>query len=287
MQAPRRVFDAHFHIGPYGTQDFAERAITPIPAALDHADGDDCAAYVQRHSLRGGVIVPTYLEDQRAAFEYNRLLLRAVERHTDLIGGLWVSPLPQVETLCDAALATLPHPGIRALKIASNTWQPFSIDPASWSARLRRNVEKILDAAAAHGLVIHFHTGYLPGAEPLAFEAFMRQYGRNATYQLVHMGEAIAPIFTFVPRFVAWIEAGYNVYTDTSLAPGFAPAWLLHELDRHNLGFDRVLFATDTPWGRFPSEFWKIEGLDLDEAVKELIFWENAARLYRLVPSRV
>ena len=23
----------------------------------------------------------------------------------------------------------------------------------------------------------HFHTGYLPGAEPLAFDAFMREYG--------------------------------------------------------------------------------------------------------------
>ena len=285
MKAPRRVFDAHFHIGPYGTQAFAERAITPIPEALDHADGDDCAAYVQRHNLLGGVIVPTYLEDQHAAFAYNRLLLDAVERHETLVGGLWVSPLEAVEALCDAALAALPHPGVRALKIASNTWQPFSIDPASWSARVRRNVEKILEAAAAHGLVIHFHTGYLPGAEPLAFDAFLQEYGHRTTYQLVHMGEAIAPIFAFVPRFVAWIEAGYDVYTDTSLAPGFAPPWLFHELDRHNLGFDRVLFATDTPWGRFPTAFWKIESLALDAVVKEQLFWKNAARLYKVLGS--
>ena len=109
MKAPRRLFDAHFRIGPYGTQSFAERAITPIPATRDHADGNDCAAYVERHGLLGGAIVPTYLEDQRAAFD-----------------------------------------------------------------------------------------------------AFMREYGRRATYQLVHMGEAM-PIFAFVPRFIAWIEAGYDV----------------------------------------------------------------------------
>ncbi len=285
MQAPRRVFDAHFHIGPYGTQAFAERILTPIPETLDHANGDDCAAYVQRYGLQGGVIVPTYLEDQRAAFAYNHLLLDAVERHATLVGGLWVSPLPEVEALNETALAALPHVGVCALKIASNTWQPFSIDPAHWPARLRRNVEMILEAAAAHGLVIHFHTGYLPGADPLEFDAFMRQYGRKATYQLVHMGEAIAPVFRFVPRFVEWIEAGYDVYTDTSLAPGFAPSWLLSELDRHNLGCDRVLFATDTPWGRFPSEYWKIEGLAIDEAMKEQIFWGNATRLYRYPPQ--
>ena len=280
MQAPRRVFDAHFHIGPYGTQAFARRRITPIPEALDHADGDACAAYLKRHGLQGGVIVPTYLDDQRAAFGYNHLLLDAVERHAGLYGGLWVSPLPEVEALCDEALAALPHPGIRALKIASNTWRPYSIAPSSWPARVRRNVEKILEAAATHALVIHFHTGYLPGADPLEFDAFMQAYGHAATYQLVHMGEAIAPVFTFVPRFIEWIEAGYAVYTDTSLVPGFAPPWLLEALDRRNLGFDRVLFATDTPWGRFPSEYWKVEGLDLDEAVKEQLFWENATRLY-------
>ena len=285
MQARRQVFDAHFHIGPYGTQAFAKRTIAPIPEAQDHADGEACAAYLRRYGLRGGVIVPTYLEDQHAAFRYNHLLLDAVERHAELYGGLWVSPLPEVETLCDEALAALPHPGVRALKIASNTWRPYSIAPSSWPARVRRNVEKILDAAAGHSLVIHFHTGYLPGADPREFDAFMRAYGRAATYHLVHMGEAIAPVFKFVPRFVAWVEAGYAVYTDTSLVPGFAPPWLLAELDRRNLGFDRVLFATDTPWGRFPSEYWKVEGLDIDEAVKTQLFWENAARLYGIMKS--
>ena len=148
MQAPRRVFDAHFHIGPYGTKAFAER-----------------------HGLGGGVIVPTYLQDQRAAFRYNYLLLDGSERHEALFGGLWVSPLPDVEALNNEALAALPHPGIQALKIASNTWRPRSIAPSSWPAHVQRNVEQILEAAAAHRLVIHFPTGYLPGADPLEFDA--------------------------------------------------------------------------------------------------------------------
>ena len=79
MQAPRRVFDAHFHIGPYGTQAFAERILTPLPETLDHTDGDDGAAYVQRYDLQGGVIVPTYLEDQRAAFAAIQASARAFD----------------------------------------------------------------------------------------------------------------------------------------------------------------------------------------------------------------
>ncbi len=77
--------------------------------------------------------------------------------------------------------------------MAANTWQEYSIDPRSWTPPIMRNVERILETAAKHKLVVHFHTGYLPGADPLQFEAFMNEYGSLATYQLVHLGETIAP----------------------------------------------------------------------------------------------
>ena len=280
MQSQRTIFDAHFHIGGYGKQSFFGHRIEPIRESLDHRDGTSCQAYLDLHDITAGVIVPTYLERQEAAFEYNDLLVEAVEGHPNLWGGLWVSPLESTEGLLNDTLDRLPHPKIRALKIASNTWAPYGLDPAGWSKSVRRNMEAILDHASAHRLIIHFHTGYLPGADPLDVEAFMKDYGGRARYQWVHMGEAIAPAFRFVPRFVEWVEAGYDVYTDTSIVPGFGPDWLLESLDRKNLGFDRVFFATDSPWGRFPSEYWKIEGLDIDEALREELFWENAARAY-------
>ncbi len=280
--APRLVFDAHFHIGAYGAQLIGGQTIRPIPAYLDHHGARECARHIRHHGLRGGLVVPTYLEDQTAAFRYNELVLKAVEGHEELLGGLWVSPLPEVETLCLAALAVLPRPGIRALKIASNTWQPYGIDPAGWSVRVRRNVERILDAARLHKLVIHFHTGYLPGAQPAAFDAFMKSYGKAATYQFVHMGEAIAPVFSFVPQFLQWLDAGCDIYTDTSLVPGFAPKWLLGELDRRGTGCERVLFATDAPWGSFEAEYAKIKAACNRSQYLDQICWQNAARLYGL-----
>jgi len=275
-----QIFDAHFHIGAYGRQVFEGQQIQPIPSRFDHVTLEDCERYIQRNQITAGVVVPTYLEDQNAAFEYNRILLESIAGSANLYGGLWVSPLEEVEASLDWTLAQLPFNRIKALKIASNTWRPFGIDPSGWTSRVRRNVERILEAAKANDLIIHFHTGYLPGADPLEFEAFLNVYGHRARYQLVHMGEAIAPAFRFVPRFIRWIEAGYEVYTDTSIVPGFAPGWMVEELDKHNLPCDRVFFATDSPWGRFESELWKVEGMDVPDVIKKQIFWKNAAQAY-------
>lgn len=285
MQLRPRIFDAHFHIGAYAKQRFEDREIRPIAEALDHPDGAACAGYLSKNGLLGGIIVPTYLARQEAAFEFNQLVIEAIEQYDSLYGGLWVSPLDFLEDLQQETFDQLPHPKIRALKIASNTWQTFGINPAGWTKRVTRNVEQILEQAAAHNLIIHFHTGYLPGADPLDFDAFMRVYGRRARYQLVHMGEAIAPAFKFAPRFIEWVEAGYDVYTDTSIVPGFAPDWLLRLLDKHNLGFDRVFFATDSPWGRFPTEYWKVEGLDLGDEVKAAVLYDNAVRAYGILDA--
>ena len=278
--ADNRVFDAHFHVGAFGMQSVHGRAIRPIAPQWEQPRA--CSRYLDRYNLAGGVIVPTYLDDQTAAFRYNWLLLQALTDDDRLIGGLWVSPLERVRELCEAALKALPHPRIRALKIASNTWAPYSIDPVTWSRSVRRQMERILDVAEQHQLVIHCHTGYLPGAEPLAFDKFLQRFGHRARFQLVHMGEAIAPVFAFVPLFVDWVRSGLRVYTDTSIVPGFGPPWLLEELDRHNLGFDRVLFATDTPWGRYPSERAKLDIPGLPEKILGAILWSNAAKLYRL-----
>ena len=282
MQSRTRIFDAHFHIGAYDEQRYEGRAIRPIPRSLDHFNGDDCAGYLAANSIKGGIIVPTYLERQSAAFEFNDLVIAAVEKHENLYGGLWVSPLEDLEVLLSEALARLPHPKIKALKIASNTWTGCGINPGSWTVGVRKNVERILEHAAVHNLIIHFHTGYLPGADPLDFDAFLREYGRHARYQLVHMGEAIAPAFRFAPRFIEWIKSGYDVYTDTSIVPGFAPDWLLRLLDENNLDSNRVFFATDSPWGRFPTEYWKVEGLKISEEEKAGIFFDNAVRAYGL-----
>jgi hypothetical protein len=55
-------------------------------------------------------------------------------------------------------------------------------------------------------------------------------------------------------RFFDWLEAGKQIYTGTGWTIGFAPRWLAREIERRGIGHDRVLFASDEPWGDFNGE---------------------------------
>ena len=49
-----------------------------------------------------------------------------------------------------------------------------------------------------------------------------------------------------------------TVYTDLSWAIGFAPRWLAEEIERRGIGHDRVLFASDQPWGDYAGEYARL-----------------------------
>ena len=40
------IFDAHFHIGAYGTQRIFDRDVMPVAPGADHVDGAACRAYL-------------------------------------------------------------------------------------------------------------------------------------------------------------------------------------------------------------------------------------------------
>ena len=77
-----------------------------------------------------------------------------------------------------------------------------------------------------------------------------------------------------------WIESGKKVYTDLTWAIGFAPNWLANEIDKRGIGGDRVLFATDQPWGDFAGEYHRMVDAVGDRELADMIFYENFDRLY-------
>jgi len=81
-------------------------------------------------------------------------------------------------------------------------------------------------------------------------------------------------------RFFYWIESGLQVYTDTSWAIGFAPAWLCQEIQRRGTGHDRVLFATDTPWGDHAGEHARLAAATDDPELTDALFRGNFEALY-------
>ena len=115
-------------------------------------------------------------------------------------------------------------------------------------------LDRIFDVAGQHDLVVHVHTS--PGGTPptsTRSAAWSTWYARPVAVHLVHFGGGMSGHIKLVgSRFFDWIGRGKRVYTDLSWAIGFAPA-LAGRGDRAGaaLGHDRVLFASDQPWGDF------------------------------------
>jgi predicted TIM-barrel fold metal-dependent hydrolase len=83
-------------------------------------------------------------------------------------------------------------------------------------------------------------------------------------------------------RFFDWVAAGKRVYTDTSWAIGFAPRWLAAEIERRGIGADRVLFASDQPWGDFAGEHARLAAATGDGELAQLVFSRNFEALHGL-----
>ena len=65
-----------------------------------------------------------------------------------------------------------------------------------------------------------------------------------------------------------------------SWAIGFAPRWLAAEIDRRGIGHDRVLFASDEPWGDREGELARLRAAAGDGELGRHVFTDNAERLY-------
>ena len=273
----RRIFDAHIHVGEWGRRLYADRWIRPLND--EFGDYHDCERYMEKNRIDYGLVVPTHLEDEELNFGYNRLVHDCVEKISSMYGGYWVSPLPECRNMTEDAIESIGHPKIRAFKMSPGEWKTYSLDPGTWDAEFTGTLEYILDASAQKGFTIQIHTGS-GNSDPCKLDRFMKVYGKRARYHLVHMGESTGGILKFVPRFLEWIDAGYDVYTDQVMAPSFGEQWMVRELSGIEGGIERLMFGTDSPWSDLESEYLKVETLEVPDGVKDKILFENACRVY-------
>ena len=269
------------HIGHWGEWQIKRRDVEIFPQR-ETKGPEEQEELMQKCGITKAVIVPHYVPDLEAPFKrYNPVVLDAVSALKNVKGGLWVSPLPDATELLQNILEQKPHKNIRALKMSANAWPgKINMSPASWKSEFRQNMELILDYAKKHDLTIHMHTGTGNSAVQY-FIPFIEKYGDRARMQMVHMGNSASGVMAFVPRFIDWIEKGYDLYCDTSDCWGFGPNWLVKEaIKHHDPALKRILFASDNPWGVFEAEVAKIESSPISEDIKKMIFFENAEELY-------
>jgi predicted TIM-barrel fold metal-dependent hydrolase len=269
------VFDAHRHLGvlpaypfyggpPVNPDTKARATIAELIADLD-AEGTERALVIPNYGVPGPGV----------SFAFNELCVEAAQTDDRIRAGLWVSPLAVDEDRTDAALALAGEPGVKALKLS------FLLGGRASDPACRPILDRIFAAARERDLVVHVHTS--PGAASDIDEVgnLVDWYGDDVAVHLVHFGGGMSGHIKLAgSRFFDWIEAGKRVYTDLSWAIGFAPRWLAEEVSRRGIGYDRILFASDEPWGDQEGEYARMRAATADGELSGLVFRENFEKLY-------
>jgi predicted TIM-barrel fold metal-dependent hydrolase len=239
-----RVFDAHRHLGVLPAFPFyGGPAVNPDTTA--RATIAELISDLDAEGTERALVIPNYgVPDPDIAFSFNELVVEAAQTDDRIRAALWVSPKPADADRTAKALALAGEPGVRALKISFLLGGRVS-DQASTP-----QLDEIFDVAREHDLVVHVHTS--PGGSSDIDEVgqLVDSYGDTVAIHLVHFGGGMSGHIKLIgSRFFDWIAAGKRVYTDLSWSIGFAPRWLVREIDQRGMGQDRILFASDQPWG--------------------------------------
>ena len=142
-------------------------------------------------------------------------------------------------------------------------------------------LDRIFTTAAERDLVVHVHTSPGAASDVDQVGTLVDRYGDATRIHLVHLGGGMSGHLKLIGgRLFDWIESGKQVYTDASWSIGFAAGWLVQEIERRGVGHDRVLFATDTPWGDFAGEHARLSAAAGDGALADAFFHDNFTALY-------
>lgn len=267
--------DAHRHIGVLPAYPFyGGPAVTADLSAT--ATVAEFLATLDAEGVERTLVLPNYgVPDPQVSFDLNDLALEAAAADDRVSCGLWVSPKAADAERNDAALALVGEHGVKALKTS------FLLGGAVDDPDCAVQLERIFTTAAAHDLVVHVHTS--PGAASDIDQVgrLVETYGDATKIHLVHLGGGISGHLKLIGgRLFDWIESGKQVWTDTSWAIGFAPRWLVAEIERRGVGHDRILFATDTPWGDFAGEHARLAAAAGDGELARAFFTDNFTALY-------
>ncbi|TCC60322.1 amidohydrolase [Kribbella pittospori] len=267
--------DAHRHLGIMPAFPFYGGP-PANPDILARATVAELIEDLDREGAERALVLPNYgVPDASVSFGFNPLVIEAAAKDDRIRCGLWVSPRRQDAELTTAALALAGEPGVVALKTS------FLLGGAVEDPECAPQLEQIFSTARERGLVVHVHTSPGAASDIDQIGKLVDRYGDDVKIHLVHFGGGMSGHIKLInERFFKWIEAGKQVYTDTSWAIGFAPRWLVREIERRGIGQDRVLFASDEPWGDYVGEVARMREAAGDGELADLVMRDNFNTLY-------
>lgn len=272
---PIRVADAHRHLGRLPAYPFyGGPAVNPDVTA--RATIAELIADLDAEGTERALVMPNYgVPDAEVAFALNELVVEAAQRNDRIRAGLWVSAKAEDADRTAAALKLSALPEVRVLKLS------FLLGGEVADPSCQPQLDQIFATARDNGLIVHIHTSPGAASDIDRIGTLVERYGDETGIHLVHFGGGMSGHIKLIgSRFFDWIESGKQVYTDLSWAIGFAPRWLADEISRRGIGHDRVLFASDQPWGDHAGEYARLAAAAGDGELARLVFRENFDRLY-------
>ncbi|MBN1159795.1 MAG: amidohydrolase family protein [Candidatus Diapherotrites archaeon] len=285
-----KVFDTHFHIGHFGSYPFTNN----LPIFFDedeHSTVEAVKAKMNKLGISAAVIMPHYTPEKPKSFnDFNPLVWEAIKKE-EIYGGLWVSPEPEVWELTEKVFEKIKQENnkkIVVLKMSPDSQNSGrSWDPACFSEHKEYSEKlfKIIDFAAENNLVIQTHTG-TNNSDIKKYAAFVEQneallLEKKVKIDFIHSGGTAGGQIKFANKyFFDWIDKGLDFYADLSFSRDFGVRLLIKRAMQLNKGLDRILFASDEPWGSFRARLTLIKEMNLPEEIESKILWGNAEHLF-------
>jgi len=261
------IIDFHVHCFP---DEIAERAVRSLSEVSDLTPRSNGTVKGIKASMKNAGIEKSVLLNIATKPQQTRNITRWAASVQDESINAFGSIHPDYEEWKDE-LKRLNDAGIKGVKFHPDYQKFFVDDPKMFP---------MYEKAAELGLVMVFHAGVDIGLSPPyhctpeRMKRMVRAFS-GAKIVAAHMG-----------GFDYWDEvesclAGEQLYLDTSFS--------LHKLDRQQFlriakkhGFEKLIFATDSPWGDQTQEVERLKGMLLPYDVTEAILGGNAAKLLGL-----
>lgn len=261
------IIDMHTHIFP---EKIAERTIAHLggiiqTGAYTNGTQEGLIASMQEAGIDLSVILPVVTKPSQ--FEsINQFALQFREAPLYSLGGIHPASEHYKEEL-----RQLKDMGFAGIKFHPDYQEMYFNDI---------QMKRVIDYAANLGLVVVTHSGN----DPLSPEdvhctpKMVREVLREVQPEkmvLAHMGGN--DLLDDIEEYLI----GENVYLDTGYVLDHIPEERMIQMFR-NHSCDRILFATDSPWGSQKAYVEYMKNMHITDEEREKIFWKNAAKLLKI-----
>jgi predicted TIM-barrel fold metal-dependent hydrolase len=253
-----KAIDIHGHYGIY------DRGAAQLTDRMMSGDIE-----VVRARARAVDVQLTVVSPLRALFPYggdtlaaNEETLAVCTQYEDIC--FWAVLEPRIAESYAQVESMLRHPRCCGIKI----------HPRDHGYEIRQQGVAIFDFANAQRALVLTHSGD-PGSYPEDFVPFANRYP-EMTLILAHLGNSDNGHMSRQVYAIRRAKAG-NVYTDTSSIRSMSSG--LIEWAVAQIGYNHILFGTDTPLYFTAAQKARVEYAEIEDAAKRAILFDNAARL--------